>query len=432
METISMSARERKRMVVLNKVASKEISLAEAANLIGVSYRQTKRIWSRFVAEGDQGVVHRGRGRPSNRQSPDGVKQQALELYQAKYSDYGPTLAAECMAEEDELEVSRTTLQRWLVSAGLWSRRRKRKKHRRRRPRREHLGELLQMDGSFHDWFEGRREDSTAEQYAGWATLMVLIDDATSRVFARFYKNESWHSATDLFRQYIDRCGLPRALYVDQHSIYRADREPTEQELLENQRPETQFGRSLRELDVKLILARSPQAKGRVERANGTLQDRLVKAMRRAGISEIAEANVFLEAFLPKFNKQFEKAPAKKADVHIPVSDAFDLGRILSHREDRVVQNDWTIRWKNRIMQLPREAAKTVSPGSRVVVCEQLDGMLRVFADDVELSWSDTRSAAPRTKANKPRTRPIRSNQGQKPGPDHPWRGRRKEPKMTT
>ena len=199
-------------------------------------------------------------------------------MYRQQYADYGATLAAECLEKEDGVKVSVTTLRRWLLQAGLLDRRRKRPQHRRRRTRREHLGELVQMDGSCHDWFEGRR---------GWATLMVMIDDATGMVTARFYEKESWASSSDSFQRYARRHGVPRGLYVDQHGIYRPDGEPTDADLLDNCPPETQFGRAMRELDVELILARSPQAKGRVERMNGTLQDRLVKALRRAKICRL-------------------------------------------------------------------------------------------------------------------------------------------------
>jgi transposase-like protein len=274
METISMSRKERKRLEAFSRVQAGDMTLVAAGELLGLSYRQAKRSWSRYQSQGDAGLAHRLRGRASNRQSHDELKQRSLALYRSQYADYGPTLAVECMAAEDDVVVTVTTLRRWLSQAGLWERRRKRQPHRRRRPRRERCGDLVQMDGSHHDWFEGRR---------GWAVLMVMIDDATGTVTARFYENESWASAADLFQRYVQRLGLPRGLYVDQHSIYRPAREPTGEELLDDSPPETQFGRAMRQLEVELILARSPQAKGRVERMNGTLQDRLVKALRRAG-----------------------------------------------------------------------------------------------------------------------------------------------------
>ena len=426
METVLMSVEERRRLEVFSRVRDGELSLAEVSKLLKLSYRQVKRVWSRYQQEGDAGLVHRSRGRASNRQSEAGLKEQALALYREQYSDYGPTLAAECMAQEDGLEVPVTTLHRWLVSAGLWERRRKRRVHRRRRERRGHSGELLQMDGSFHDWFEGRRQAAkVGEAYPGWAVLMVLVDDATSQVFARFYEHESWESAADVFLRYVFQRGLPRALYVDQHGNYRADREPTNEEILAGKEPETQFGRAMRELVVELILARSPQAKGRVERMNGTLQDRLVKALRRAEIADLDVANRFLEEkFLPEFNARFSVRATKRSNWHRALAVGTDLRRILSVQESRVVQNDWTIRWRNQILQLPPESAEWLQPGQRVTVCEQLDGRLRVFVDDREVSWSAARSASPRVKRKPARNGPTGSSQGRKPRPEHPWRGR--------
>jgi transposase len=415
MEMLLMSRKERKRLEAFSRVKLGGLTLVEASELLGLSYRQTKRAWSRYQGEGDAGLVHRLRGRAPNRHSPEEAKQQSLALYRQQYADYGATLAAECLEKEDGVKVSVTTLRRWLLQAGLLERRRKRPAHRRRRTRREHWGELVQMDGSFHDWFEGRR---------GWAVLMVMIDDATGMVTAQFYEKESWASSSDSFQRYARRHGVPRGLYVDQHGIYRPDGAPTGADLLDNCPPETQFGRAMRELDVELILARSPQAKGRVERMNGTLQDRLVKALRRAKISGLEAANRFLDdVFLPEFNARFAVAAAGAEDWHRPLSAATDLSRIVSIQEPRVVANDWTLRWRNRVLQLPRETAEFIRSGQRVTVCEPLDGVLRVFAGDREVCWSPI-LAPPLPKAAK-RTGPTGSNQGQKPAANHPWRGRR-------
>ena len=417
METLRMSGKERRRLEALSRVKAGEISLVKAAELLRMSYRQAKRAWSRYQEQGDAGLVHRLRGRASNRHVQPIRKEQALELYRAKYAGYGPTLAAECLARDDGLPVPASTLRVWLSSAGLWQQQRRRKLHRRRRPRREHCGELVQLDGSHHDWFEGRR---------GTAVLMVMIDDATGRVFARFFENESWDSAASTLRRYTQLHGLPRALYVDRHSIYRAEWSPTPDEILAEIEPKTQFGRAMSELDVELIRARSPQAKGRVERVNRTLQDRLVKALTRAGISDLDSANRYLEeSYLPHFNQQFGKAAAKLADVHRVVSDQHML-RVLSLQEERVVQPDWTVRWHNSFMQLPRATAKQVQPGDKVIVSEQLDGSLRIFAGDRELAWSAVRDTGspPTTSSSSPPRGPTGSAQGQKPRVDHPWRGR--------
>ena len=409
-----MSRKERKRLEAFGRVKAGELTLVAAGELLGVSYRQAKRSWSRYQSQGDAGLVHGLRGRVSNRRSQDEIKQRALALYREQYADYGPTLAVECLGKEDGIQLAVSTLRRWLSQAGLWERRRKRQPHRRRRPRRERRGDLVQMDGSHHDWFEGRR---------GWAVLMVMIDDATSAVTARFYENESWASSADLFQRYVRRYGLPGGLYVDQHGIYRPDHEPTGAELLDNCPAETQFGRALRQLDVELILARSPQAKGRVERMNGTLQDRLVKALRRAKIADLDAANRYLEEqFLPEFNAQFAVQAAQPVNGHCLLAEGIDLARIVSVQAPRVVGKDWTIRWQNRVMQLPGEATEFLQTGRQVTVCEQLDGQLRVFSGEREVNWSSILNP-PLPKPTK-RRGPTGSAQGQKPASNHPWRGR--------
>lgn len=417
MEAISMSVRERKRLVVMSQVRAGKLKLGAASELLGMSYRQVKRLWSRYQAEGDRGLVHRLRGKSSNRQSAESLRERALARYAESYADYGPTLAAESLAEEG-IEVSVTTLRRWLTQAGLWSRRRLRKQHRRRRERKEFFGELVQMDGSHHDWFEGRRD---------WAVLMVMIDDATGRIFARFFEEETLEAALSMMQPYAAREGLPLALYVDRAGIYRVDREPTEAEILAGKEPKTQFGRAMEELGVRLILARSPQAKGRVERMNGTLQDRLVKALRQRGISDLASANEFLEReFLAPFNVKFGKPPAQPTNMHRAVPKEIDLPRVLSVQEERVVQNDWTVRYQNGYLQLGRTSG--VAPGQRVLVCAQLDGRVRLFAGQRELSYGTTQSEArpARQRAQRP-PGPPRSNQGQKPAATHPWRGKPRE-----
>jgi hypothetical protein len=219
--------------------------------------------------------------------------------------------------------------------------------------------------------------------------------------------------------RYARRHGTPRGLYVDQHSIYRPDHEPTGQELLDKSPAETQFGRAMRQLDVELILARSPQAKGRVERMNGTLQDRLVKAMRRAKIDNLDAANRFLDdVFLPEFNTHFEVKPTQPEDSHRALPEGTDLARIVSVQESRVVAKDWTVRWRNQVLQLPCEASEFIQSGRRITVCEPLEGGLRMFVGEQEISWSPILNAPlPKPKP----VRPIASSQGQKPAAKHPW-----------
>jgi transposase len=414
METWTMSGKELRRAAAFSRVQDGDWNLAEAAGHLKISYRQAKRSWACFQQAGAAGLVHRLRGRASNRGRHD-RREQALELFREKYADYGPTLAAECLAAEG-VRVSVSSLRRWLVAAGLWTQERRRGKHRRRRARRPRSGDLLQMDGSRHDWFEGRR---------GWAVLMVMIDDATGKIYARFFEAETLEAAQETFGRYVRRQGLPCGLYVDQAGIYRSDREPTAEELACDKQPETQFGRAMRELEVELILARSPQAKGRVERVNRTLQDRLVKALRRGGTSDLATANAFLETtFLPEFNARFGKPAADPGDAHRALTGSVDLDRILAVREPRTVQHDWTVRWQNRFLQLPAESADTVRPGQKVEVCQQSDGRLRIFSGGQEWAWSEAgaRSLAPPKRP--PRSGPTGSSQGHRPAANHPWRGK--------
>jgi transposase len=415
METWTMSGKELRRAAAFSRVQDRSWSLAEAARHLKISYRQAKRSWACFQQAGAAGLMHRLRGRASNRGRHD-RRERALELFREKYADYGPTLAAECLATEGVC-VSVSSLRRWLLAAGLWTQERRRRKHRRRRARRPHGGDLLQMDGSHHDWFEGRR---------GWAVLMVMIDDATGTIYARFFEAETLEAAQETFRRYARRRGLPCGLYVDQAGIYRSDRDPTAEELACDKQPETQFGRAMRELGVELILARSPQAKGRVERVNRTLQDRLVKALRRGGISDLATANAFLEAtFLPEFNARFGKPAADPCDAHRALTAAIDLDRILAVREPRTVQHDWTVRWQNRFLQLPAESAHTVGPGQKVEVCQQSDGRLRIFSGSREWAWSEAGARSLAQPKRRLRPGPAGSSQGHRPAANHPWRGKR-------
>jgi len=412
METVSMSQRERHRLEAFSRVRRGEITLAKASELLGLSYRQAKRCFGRYRKEGDRGLVHRLRGRSSNRHADVRQKRRILAVYEKKYADYGPTLATECLKEEDGLEVAVETLRQWLLSAGLWRKQRRHRPYRQRRTRKEHFGELVQMDGSHHDWFEGRR---------GKAVLMVLIDDATSEVFAWFSEGETTIAAMEAFSGYVEHYGLPRALYVDRDSIYRCDREGTMTENLAGKEPTTQFGRAMEALDVGVIMAHSPQAKGRVERVNGTLQDRLVKALRREKISDLSTANQFLQRkFLSAFNRRFGKKAARPADLHRCVPRGLDWGRVLSIQETRVVQNDWTLRFENRWFQLAAIHQKLVLAGRSVTVCQRLDGRLELLYGGRELSYREL-PALPQRRQEEGEPE-IRSHQGQHPAADHPWR----------
>ena len=412
MGDIRMSVRERRRLEILSRVKDGLITLKGSAELLGLSYRHIRRIFKRYREEGDNGLVHKGRGKPSNMRIAEKTRKAALKLYVEKYEDFGPTLASEHLAASDGYEVNRETLRGWLIKDGLWQKKRRRKKHRAWRERKEHTGELVQMDGSHHDWFEGRR---------GKAVLMVMVDDASSRTFARFFEGETTRAAMETFRTYVECYGLPQALYVDRDSIYRCEREPTVEEQLKQIGPLTQFGRAMKELGVKIIPAYSPQAKGRVERTNATLQDRLVKEMRLAGIKTIEAGNQFLEeVFLPKYNEKFNVIQKNDADLHMPVPKDIMLNEVLCFEDHRQVQNDWTVSWSNRFFQLTNRNGVLGLVKQKITVREKLDSTIQLVYKGHTLAFKELTERPEKITVKAKQL--DRSRKPWKPAPDHPWR----------
>jgi len=413
METLTMSRRERKRLDLFGRVKRDEMTLTKAAELADLSYRQAKRVYRRYREESDAGLVHRLRGRPSNRGSDPTLREQVLALYRERYHDFGPKLATEYLEREDRLRVGVETLRQWLIAAGLWQAKRKRAAHRRWRERKEHPGEMVQMDGSHHDWFEGRRP---------WACLMVMIDDATNRTYARFFEEETTVASMTSFWRYVDAYGLPRSLYVDRASIYEPTRDATVDEELAKTGPLTQFGRAMQELDVKLIFAHSPQAKGRVERRHAVFQDRLVKALRLAGINDLQGANRYLEeTFLPELNRRFHVQPKGQADLHAKVARGTNLHQVLSFQEPRVVQNDWTLAWRHRRFQLTEANQKLALVRQRVLVCEQLDGRIALLYRGRELAWTEISNRTVQVDSTGGHPTGL-GRIGLRPPAEHPWR----------
>lgn len=414
METIEMSTRERKRMTLMTRVVEGVLKLREAAEMMRVSYRQARRIRRRYQQEGDAGLVHRGRGRKSNRRLPEGERKRAIALYTKQYAGFGPLLATEHLATDHGIVVDHETLRRWLVVAGEWQSRRKREVHRAARERRPRRGDLVQIDGSEHAWFEGRGPR---------VVLMVMIDDATNTTLARFYSAEDTAAAYDIFERYVCRYGLPAALYPDRDSIYVCTREACLEEQLANVGPETQFARAMRELGVELIPAYSPQAKGRVERRHGLFQDRLVKEMRLQGIGTLEAANAYLDrSFLRLLQERYSVEPRDPADGHRSRPSATTLALALSWQETRSVAKDWTVCWRNHRLQIDARHAVLGLPGRRVVVVEKRDKTLAMLYGGRLLSFHAAPVAAkpaPRTPVpqDRPRTHHI-------PAATHPWRRR--------
>ena len=414
-----MSARELTRVEVRARVKAGALSVKSAAVLLHVSYRQAKRLVRRYRAEGAKGLKHRSAGRPSNHARPTAERERALALVREKYSGpvdvrFGPTLAAEHLASEDGVAVHHDTLRRWMWTAGLWSRVRKRAPHRQRRERKAHFGELVQLDGSFHLWYEGR---------APRGCLMNLVDDATGRTLARLGGEETIWAAADVLRRWIEAYGVPLALYTDWKNVYV--RVPNAEEQVTGAVPLTQFGRMCASLGVDIIAASSPQAKGRVERNHGTHQDRLVKKLRRLGIADATAANAFLETtYLPEHNARFAQAPASAEDFHRRTPSRGALNRAFQLEETRVLSNDWVIRYDTRHFQVARQSHQAPAR-STVLVRENASGAIEIRYRGRVMRWSELSTPPPKPSAARAVPRPAVAPGGRhpwRPSADHPWR----------
>jgi transposase len=410
-DIIGMSLREIKKLKAVQAAIEGHITQRAAAGMLGLSERQVRRLVRVVREEGDRGIVHKGRGRPSNRRVPEEVRCRAISLYKGRYEGFGPTLASEKLLELDGIGISAETLRGWLLEAGLWHKRRKRSAHRQWRQRRECFGEMVQMDGSHHDWLEGRGPK---------LVLMGYRDDATGDVFGRFYDYEGTMPAMDSFKRYTGKYGLPRSVYLDRHTTYKSNGKLTPEEELKGKRePKSQFERALEELEVEVIHALSPQAKGRIERLFGVFQDRLVKEMRLAGARTKDEANEFLEGYLPIYNKRFSVCPAQDADAHVALPEGFDLDEYLCIKTPRTVRNDNTVALNGKLYQIEERS------GTKKVMMEQrLDGSLRITGGTKSLKY---REITERPKKEAPARADKRAfHQTAPPAKDHPWRKSRK------
>jgi transposase len=407
-DRIVMSRRDRDTLTVLRPVLAGQRTQAEAARLLGKSTRQVRRLVARLQAEGDAGLIQRPRGRPSNRQIITTTKNDILSFYAEHLQGFGPTLAAEALAEQG-LDVGVETLRRWLTAEGLWVPAARRAVHRSRRPRRTCFGERVQLDASEHDWTEGRGEPMV---------LLAMIDDATSRITARFAPAGTTAGYFDLLERWLHAYGRPVALSSDKKSVFRV---PT----TDGPAPPTRFGRACAELGIELIWAHSPQAKGRIERSFGTAQDRWVKRMRAAGVASREQANAPVGRVLqPRFNRRFTAAAA---DAHRPWDRrVHDLRAILGHQEPRTVSDDYVVRSDGRLYPLARPAL----PGLRgvvVVVAAGLDGRLAIRFKDEYLRYHEI-ARSPRARSS-PRPPEPRTGGVRRPAADHPWREAFQTPK---
>lgn len=411
-----MSEREMRRSAVLAQVKSGSWTLVEAAERMELSYRQAKRLWKRYGEQGAAGLVHRSAGRGSNRAKPEKLRAKAVRLIRQKYSGevgqrFGPALAAEHLGSEDGIEISASTARRWMLAEGLWSRARKVRAHRQRRARREHFGELVQMDGSFHDWLEGRGPRGC---------LMNLVDDATGTTLCRMGEQETIWAAAGALNAWIGKHGVPRALYTDWKNVYV--REPTAKELLHGKPAVTQFGRMCERLGIRIIAAGSPQAKGRVERNHGTHQDRLVKKLRRKKIATHEQVNRYLEEeYCDGHNQRFAIDAASDVDYHLPAPGAKRRREIFRLETERALGNDWVVRHENRLYQVERQSRHHAPAKSGVVVCQWEDGSVEIQYRGQKLKWHEIEQRPAKPQAGKRKRRkpftPVAAHM-----PDHPWR----------
>lgn len=408
-----MSKKELNRVPVIESVISGSFSQVEAACRLNLTDRQIRRIVSSYRLNGPSALVHRLRGRPGNHRYPSDIADKAIFLIKEKYPDFGPTLAAEKLLEIDKLKIDHNLLRQKMITADLWTVKIRKAKHREWRERKEHFGELVQFDGSHHDWFEGRREK---------CVLLASRDDANNFVSARFYQFEGTMPVFDFWSRYIKCLGKPKAIYLDRHSTYKVNHK-----IALDEKALTQFGRACEELGTELINARSPEAKGRIENLFGTLQDRLVKELRLEGISTIEEANAFLETgFLPEFNLRFAKQAKKKVNFHQPLTTKDNLLKSFSVKSERLVNNDFTIRFKSKWYQLEATQPKLVLKKSKVIMEERLSGQLVVEQQGYILNYKQvSKDQIKQTNSLKLlalTSNPNNENKVRIPAANHPWR----------
>lgn len=412
-----MSDRDLVRVSVLSRMKSGELTSVEGAELLAVSVRQVKRLKKRYLARGARGIRHALLGKASNRHREAPERERALEVIRERYGGgtdkgagqrFGPTLAAEQLEEDEGLVIPASTLRRWMLESGLWTRRRKWRPRFRRRDRREHFGELVQLDGSFHDWLEGR---------GPVGCLMTMTDDATGRVFAQISKEETIWSAGSVLRGWIDLYGCPRALYTDRKNLYHSRSENG---------PLSQLGLMCQKLSIEMIAANSPQAKGRVERTHGTNQDRLIKKLRLRGISSYEEMNRYLrEEYLPAHNARFAHAPLSSTDYHLPMNRRLKAADLWCREEERQLSNDGVVSYERRAIQVDLRHDMPVR--AKVLVRITEDGSLRILyrtrsGTEHELTWRDYKKPPPLAKRTGLSEKALAAHRARHAPANHPWR----------
>lgn len=376
MDKFIMSRKEREQLKIFEKLISGEITQVVAGQMLNVSDRWIRKKLKRYREQGDAGLIHHGRGKPSSKRWNSNERALTIDLLKSEWHGFGPTFVAEKLKELKNITISDETVRLAMIAEGLWVPGQRKRKHRKMRERKLMIGILVQLDGSPHDWLEGR---------APKCTLLVFIDDATSKIlWLEFVESESFDGVANATKKYLGTHGRPVGFYVDYGSVFSVNLNNPDRDKI------TQFERIMQELAIKVNHANSPQAKGRVERCNSTMQDRLVKEMRLARISSIEQANKFVQQgdFIEKHNAKFAIPPAQEGDAHRSIQE-YNLDKTFCIQEERVVTNDFTISYKRMVIQLTKDQPAIIRPKNRVIVCQHLDGKITVCIRNCQLNFEE-------------------------------------------
>jgi hypothetical protein len=414
-DKLIMSAKERRYNEIFAQVLRGYLNLTDCATRLSISYRQTKRLWKKYKIYGAAGLIHANRGKQSGRAKPEGFKKTIINVYREKYQEFGPTLAAEVLYEEDGLDVHPETLRLWLKSEGLWSLHRRRKSYRQKRMRRESFGELLQIDGSIHAWFGENKPHSC---------LLNIIDDATGITFSQLDSGETTKVLLITLKKWIEKYGIPNAVYVDLKSVYISNqRLKTADDDSKVEDSWSVFQRVCKGLGIKIIKAYSPQAKGRVERNHGVYQDRLVKMLALKNITTIEAANYYLEKeFINKLNQKFAVKAQSTQDLHREIA-GYNLERIFCWEYQRQVKNDWTIQWQKRHFQIEKTNSALIRPKHKILVCKSLEDEISLWYKDERLQFKklESKPALIKIKEKRYYTSEMRSKFAKQNKSKTPW-----------
>jgi transposase len=417
-ELITLSRVEHDRYLIIRKVMKREMSQVEAADLLNISDRYVRTLIGKVREKGAKGLAHGNRGRASPRKMAESEEKRIAGIIQEKYWDFGPTFASEKLWERERVKISDEKLRQIMIKEGIWRARRRRGEIHQWRERKHFSGELVQMDGSHHAWLEERGSK---------LVLMGYIDDATNTSYGRFYDSEGLQPALESLEAYIRRYGIPRALYLDKLSTYKAIRQPSLEEMLRGEEAQTQFERAAKEIGIDVIHADSPQAKGRIEREFGTLQDRLVKELRLAGVRSRDEANRFLESYWPIHNQRFAGPAKRPDDLHRPLPKGLDLRDVFCIKGSRMINDGYMVRWKGRLLVIAKPSIAMKRRQTQVL--ERFDGTLIIRFNGRALDYREVRDIQPSPRPSPElKKTPEKPKKPNIPASDHPWR--RWEPQL--